>query len=526
MKRVILLSIFVLSNLIVFSQGIHFEKSYESALAKAKKWERGVFIDVMTSWCGPCKVMEKNVFTDSKAAGYFNRKFVNLKIDAEKGEGPEIAKKYGVTSYPTLIFLDSKGNFVHKVTGGLSTERLIHEAKQSTSPEAKKLRTLTEKYKSGGMNDSETLDYLKLLKQVELDYSTVFGEYFKGLSDKEKRSLNTFTLMRKYISRHDDYAFEYLIDNYKKYRKLNDKDELDKYMYSKLTFATYRNERENKSNGLMYKKLEEAKIPILPYVKENYTLVKMLKDPSKRAEFIERGKQLFKNCKNAYSILLNEAVKAAITDKKLEAFCKESLLDFAKIDNVRAAHSCTSLAYIFILNARDNASALKYYELALSFYPGIIDKAYVKSNIDYCKKSLGLVKCENYGQIAPEFTLKDSNGKSVSLSDFKGKYVLLDFWASWCGPCKGELPYLHKVNKKFKDVAIVSISIDKDVEAWKKAIKKDDMSWDQLIVNDSDIKKKYEIRGVPRIMLIGKDGKILADELRGESIEREIKKVL
>lgn len=528
MKRILLVLLaVVLVNTVSMGQGIYFDKSYESALAKAKKWERGVFIDVMTSWCGPCKQMEKNVFPQIKVGQYFNNNYVSLKIDADKGEGPMIAKKYGVNSYPTLIFLDKNGNFVHKVTGGLSAERLIHEAKQSSSPEAKKLRVLTEKYKSGDMDDSEILDYLKLLKQVELDCSTVFGEYFKGLSNKEKRSLNTFTLMRKYITRYDEYPFGYLINNYKKYRKIVDRDELDQYMYSKLTFATYVNEREGKSNALMYKKLEEAKIPVSAYVKENYALVKMVKDPSKRNEFIERGKQLFKNCKHAYSVLLNEAVKEAISDKKLEAFCKQSLLDFAKLNKTRAAHSCTSLAYLFILNARDNASALKYYELAVKIDPNVVEGGYVKSNMDYCKKSLGLVKCDNYGETAPAFTLMGVDGESVSLNDYKGKLILIDFWASWCGPCIGEIKYLKEAYAKHKNdnIEFISISTDKDKTNWKKAINKHGMSWLQLL-DDDKTSKDYKVRGIPRIMLIGKDGKIVADELRGEAIEREIKKVL
>lgn len=526
MKRIILTLSIILVYLCTFAQGIHFEKSYESALAKAKKWERGVFIDVMTSWCGPCKQMEKNVFTDNEVANYFNRNYVSLKIDAEKGEGPMIAKKYGVKSYPTLIFLDKDGNFVHKVTGGLNANRLIHEAKQSTSPEAKKLRTLAEKYKSGDMNESEILDYLKLLKQVELDYSTVFSEYFKGLSEKEKQSLDTYNLMNKYISRHDDFPFEYLVNHYKKYRKIVDETQLIRYMYHNLTFATYTNERENKSNALMYQKLKDAKIPFLPYVKENYTLVKMLKDETKHPEIIKRAKVMFKECPQSYSVFLNEAVKQAVGSQLMEDFCVESINNFAKINKEGAGRSCNSFAYLFLLNGRDAEKALKYYKLSKSIYPEGIT-GYAKSNMEYCQRSLGLIKCENYGETAPLFTLNDIDGKEISLDKLKGKYVLIDFWASWCGPCIGEIKYLKEAYQKYgkKNVVFLSISVDKDETAWKTAVEKHNLTWHQLRDTEK-VADDYKVSGIPRILLINKEGKIIGDNLREGAMERELKKVL
>jgi len=524
-KNLMLFAILFVSTIVSYGQ-IRFADDYEEALASAKKYKKKIFIDIYTQWCGPCKEMAKNTFTQEKVGRFFNQNYISLKIDAEAGKGPDIAKKYGVNSYPTLVFLDSNGEFVHKISGALKADRLIAEAKKSMSPKDRELRALSDSYVAGNMKSEEIPNYLELLKEVKLPCNDVLDNYIVSLKEKDLISHNTYVFIRKYASGVDAKAFKVLVENHKKYAKVVESpDKFYSYLYGRYVFETYQNKRASKSNAPMYEFLTNSDIDFVPALKENYTLVvRLLKDKSKHSEVVTRAKKLLKEYPLASRSFLNEAVKQAVSSKLMAAYCEEAIHTFASWDKVGAASVTNSLAYMYLLNGRDHKTALKYYTLSTKWNPNIT--GYAKSNMEYCQRTLGLIKCENYGQIAPEFTLKDKNGKSVSLSDFKGKYVLLDFWASWCGPCKGELPYLHKANEKFKDVTIVSISIDKDVEAWEKAIQKDDMSWNQLIVNDSDIKKAYEIRGVPRIMLIGKDGKILADELRGESIEREIKKVL
>ncbi|MEY3443377.1 MAG: hypothetical protein RLZZ519_1658 [Bacteroidota bacterium] len=93
----------------VAASEIQFEQSaFTEVLAKAKSENKLVFLDAYTSWCGPCKWMAKNAFTDPETAAFFNTNFVNVTVDMEKGEGVDIAKQYGVTAYPTLLFLDGQ----------------------------------------------------------------------------------------------------------------------------------------------------------------------------------------------------------------------------------------------------------------------------------------------------------------------------------------------------------------------------------------------------------------------------------
>lgn len=118
------------------------------------------------------------------------------------------------------------------------------------------------------------------------------------------------------------------------------------------------------------------------------------------------------------------------------------------------------------------------------------------------------------GSLAPTFTLKDINEKTVSLDDFKGKYVLIDFWASWCGPCREELPYIKELYKKYHNQGFVIISVAKDdkAESWKKAIVDENIeSWNHLFAtkDNSTIITDYFVNGIPHKLLIDKNGTII-----------------
>ncbi|MGA0557393.1 thioredoxin family protein [Larkinella sp. VNQ87] len=106
--------------------GIQFsEASWKAHLAKAKAEKKIIFLDAYTSWCGPCKLLQKNVFTQKEVGDLFNKEFINVKIDMEKGEGPELAMQYPLEGYPTLLFIDGDGKVVRKVLGYQTPEQLL-----------------------------------------------------------------------------------------------------------------------------------------------------------------------------------------------------------------------------------------------------------------------------------------------------------------------------------------------------------------------------------------------------------------
>lgn len=134
------------------------------------------------------------------------------------------------------------------------------------------------------------------------------------------------------------------------------------------------------------------------------------------------------------------------------------------------------------------------------------------------------------GTIAPEFVMKDIQGKEVKLSDYKGKLVLIDFWASWCKQCRTESPRLVKTyqkyhNANFEDGAgfeIISISLDDNLNDWKEAVTLDGYTWANLSEGkkwDADIAKLYQVTSLPTNYLIDKNGKIIEKDLRGNMLD-------
>lgn len=109
-----------------------FHGSFDQALKDAGKQKKLIFVDAYTSWCGPCKMMSNTTFKDKTAGEFFTSRFVSMKIDMEKDAGgPEFARKYGVSAYPTLFFINAKGEVVHKILGYTDAVRLVEEAKKA-----------------------------------------------------------------------------------------------------------------------------------------------------------------------------------------------------------------------------------------------------------------------------------------------------------------------------------------------------------------------------------------------------------
>ena len=136
MKKIIPFLFLLISTTLFSQDGIKFGKqSFAKTLEQAKKENKLIFLDAFASWCGPCKLLDKNVFPKKEVGDYFNDNFLNLHIDMEKGEGIEIAKKYSIYSYPTLLFIDGDGKVVYKAAGYMSPQELISIAKEAVNPE-------------------------------------------------------------------------------------------------------------------------------------------------------------------------------------------------------------------------------------------------------------------------------------------------------------------------------------------------------------------------------------------------------
>ncbi|WP_293784713.1 TlpA disulfide reductase family protein [uncultured Pedobacter sp.] len=220
--------------------------------------------------------------------------------------------------------------------------------------------------------------------------------------------------------------------------------------------------------------------------------------------------------------------KAVIMDLEKRAQKTEKEIMDAKIDYVKK--NPNSFMSLMALNSTlaPGFDAVEMEKVYLTINPKLRDS--------YFGKEVGLriatFKKTQEGVEAQDFTQPDVDGKMVKLSDYRGKYVLLDFWASWCAPCRRENPNVVKVYEQYKSKGfeILGVSLDKaaDKAKWIKAIADDKLTWKQV----SDLKgweneaaAKYEVKAIPMNFLIDPSGKIIAKELRGPALEAKIKEI-
>jgi len=233
MRKYFLLNCLFLCTTALFAQGINFDQgTWKEVLAKAKAEDKLVFIDVYTSWCSPCKKMSAEVFPLVQVGEVFNSSFVNYKIDAEKGEGIDIARQFGVRSFPTYLFVTGDGILVYRSGGYNPAPAFLKEAniaiKEKHDP--KPLALWDEEYLAGRRDKTFLMDYLKKRAAVKVPNGDILEEAFLVLI---KEDLENKELMEAVFAYDPNMTFvpggkfyQYVIKNYKAVQaRIGEKDD-------------------------------------------------------------------------------------------------------------------------------------------------------------------------------------------------------------------------------------------------------------------------------------------------------------
>lgn len=238
-----ILACLAISALPAMAQMNFFQGSFDEALQKAKKEKKAVFVDFYTEWCGPCKLMAKEVFTLPEAGEYFNSRFVSVQLNAEAPENQAIVKKYGVNAYPWMVFMNVKGNQLRVMRGAAPVQTLIHEAKIALGEELS-FEQLYDKYKKnkkdfgtvqnlliqapGFMTGQKGYDREKWGIRIE----SLFEEYVKNKGLKNMVNPEDFYILTMYHSGigKDDPIFDFLVEHYADFAQFAGKEKFSQYL--------------------------------------------------------------------------------------------------------------------------------------------------------------------------------------------------------------------------------------------------------------------------------------------------------
>lgn len=219
-----------------------------------------------------------------------------------------------------------------------------------------------------------------------------------------------------------------------------------------------------------------------------------------------RDQALFESAFTEY-----EQVQAGV-DGQVKAFIDNNPTSFASLAALQSLNPDVDFAYFqkVITNLDGKANGNEIYDLL--------------------KQQVSQLSALAPGTMAPEINLPQPNGDMLSLSSLRGKYVLIDFWASWCGPCRRENPNVKKVYDKYhsKGFEILGVALDKTQAAWVTAIEQDQLNWkhvSDLKYWQSSVVPAYQVQAIPLTFLIDKEGKIIAKNLRGQALEDKLEEI-
>ena len=451
-KKLLSLTITLLCSVVAFAQGVDFQDlTYREALEKAKAENKLVFMDCYTSWCGPCRIMSNEVFPQKEAGDYFNPLFVCVKYDMEKGEGPELAKQYGVRSYPTFLLIRPDGTVQHRIVGSSELPEFIERVERGLNKKTC-LLYLDGRDASGKMKRQELPIYYQVLRDANMDVKadSVYKELISQLTEKDKLKAEYWFIVSN--CRVGSKDFNLILANLPRIEKNIGKEALDKFIYDAYFNALFFYMCGRDTEGL-------------PTLAELKTQIEALDLEQKQVLLDQYGLTCIVVAKDTkqFVVLFEQWANTDDVAQGFNLITASWLLDkeFTKADYARMTTAMEKV--LATLNDSDPQKAF----IAANLYP-------------FQKKA-------HVGTMFEDLTFEQALAKAQATRSM----LFIDCYTSWCGPCrhmaKNVFP-LEKVGDFMNQFICVKYDMEKG--------------------EGPELAKKFNVQAYPTFVILNWDGSL------------------
>jgi thiol-disulfide isomerase/thioredoxin len=389
-KILYLLIILSFSSYATDDKGIKFkEGSWSEILNEAKKQNKLIFIDIYTTWCGPCKMMSMKVFTANSIGEKFNESFVNFKIDAEKGEGIELAKKYAITAYPTYLFVNGNGDLVYRALGAMPAEKFIVEAEKAllAGKTFKSSDELQKEFKAGKRDPDFLYEYMKRISLNGGENVALLDEYLKTIPASQYKTEKVLALIAENIGTIESKAFIILRDALDRYLNMTvSQQKYVLYGLSKAKRNTFKKAIDSQDKALLERLIDAIRAT-------SYSEVGF---EAEEKQFRLEYAKITRDGENFKKIATKEAAKLmAKTSEDLVAETQQKIMNFKQDAREKNLDESTPQFKIFLDNMTNNAQKLTSFQLneyAWGYVQMIKNEKDLKEAIKWSERAIELIE--------------------------------------------------------------------------------------------------------------------------------------
>ncbi len=380
------------------SPGIQFfTGSWQAVLAEAKRQNKPIFVDIYTTWCGPCKLMAKQAFPDPKVGEKFNANFISYQIDAEKGEGPAVAKQYAVDAYPTSLYVAGDGNLIHRAIGYGGINQMLAEADKAieAAKDPMPLATMEQQYAAGKRDADFLATYLAKRAKVGTPNGEALDAYLKTVPETEWSTPKTVELIAGNVTSPKSSAFGFLLQQVPRLLKSQQEAERQIGYKARMRLYTATNDLFNEA----VKTKSEARLE--EYIRYNQQLNTAVNDPSptmptaeemasqSRMRFYEETKTIvkYRPLAQAEATKLMAIPVASIRAKDVTTYQRFEEETKQEPDSVRQSENFKNYA-VHMKTIESKQMAMKLNHIAWTYYENITDPKDLSQALTWSARSL------------------------------------------------------------------------------------------------------------------------------------------